>query len=437
MAQLASALRSVGEAAEADELSAQAVQLAVGDVNAEFDALRTRAEFLMATPAAASELLLLGNRAVDLAIRAERPLAELWGRSWKADAAFRLGNRDAADAELLAMRQLEVQTRFPLVRWHVLRQQASREMLAGSFEAAREHSLEALTVAHRLGDLAGVGMHHSFCIRLAALRWDATELAPGWEGANLAAPPLATVRAGRAMAKLLQGDPEEAAAIYSTLRRPPARPEQHYLFAVDLVVRLAIAFRDAEAFRPLRSLVDQIAQSCRVWGTGTVAYTGAVSRLAAELALDDADVDDAIVGFDAALVTDQRLGAYAMVVLDRLGLAAALAKRAIAGDRMRAHAMAREAAREARRLDMPGSLARADSILRELEAWAREVDPLTPREREVAQLVVQGLSNHAIADRLVISERTVESHVRNVLGKTGANSRIDLVRLLLQEWQDR
>jgi DNA-binding NarL/FixJ family response regulator len=48
---------------------------------------------------------------------------------------------------------------------------------------------------------------------------------------------------------------------------------------------------------------------------------------------------------------------------------------------------------------------------------------LTDREREVLALVAHGLSNKAIADRLVITERTARTHVSNILGKLGLASR--------------
>jgi DNA-binding NarL/FixJ family response regulator len=101
------------------------------------------------------------------------------------------------------------------------------------------------------------------------------------------------------------------------------------------------------------------------------------------------------------------------------------------GDPKRAAELARAAAAGARRLDMPGLLREADEFLLETAAIARAQDPLTPREREVATLVAQALSNRDIATRLVLSERTVESHVRSILAKTGRRSRTDLVRWLL------
>ncbi len=44
-------------------------------------------------------------------------------------------------------------------------------------------------------------------------------------------------------------------------------------------------------------------------------------------------------------------------------------------------------------------------------------DPLTEREVEILQLVAQGYTNHDIAAQLVVSERTVRTHVSNILGK--------------------
>jgi DNA-binding NarL/FixJ family response regulator len=48
---------------------------------------------------------------------------------------------------------------------------------------------------------------------------------------------------------------------------------------------------------------------------------------------------------------------------------------------------------------------------------------LTRREREVALLIAEGKSNREISDALVITERTVEGHVSNILSKLGFRSR--------------
>jgi non-specific serine/threonine protein kinase len=51
---------------------------------------------------------------------------------------------------------------------------------------------------------------------------------------------------------------------------------------------------------------------------------------------------------------------------------------------------------------------------------------LTPREREVAALIAQGLSSPRIAEELVISERTADAHADNIRAKLGLHSRAEI-----------
>jgi DNA-binding NarL/FixJ family response regulator len=64
----------------------------------------------------------------------------------------------------------------------------------------------------------------------------------------------------------------------------------------------------------------------------------------------------------------------------------------------------------------------------------RREDPLaelTPREREVLELMAEGLSNSALASRLVVTERAVEKHVTSIFGKLGFASQPDHHRRVL------
>jgi ATP/maltotriose-dependent transcriptional regulator MalT len=81
---------------------------------------------------------------------------------------------------------------------------------------------------------------------------------------------------------------------------------------------------------------------------------------------------------------------------------------------------------------------RAAALLRELGAAGRsavrgERDDLTAREREVLRLIAAGLSNTAIADRLVIAPKTAEHHVGRVLAKLGVRSRAEAAALAVRE----
>ncbi len=55
------------------------------------------------------------------------------------------------------------------------------------------------------------------------------------------------------------------------------------------------------------------------------------------------------------------------------------------------------------------------------------VEPLSPREQEVLQLVAAGLSTREIADELIIAASTVKRHVATIFGKLGTNRRTQAV----------
>ena len=61
------------------------------------------------------------------------------------------------------------------------------------------------------------------------------------------------------------------------------------------------------------------------------------------------------------------------------------------------------------------------------------VSPLTKREIEVARLIAEGLSNRELARRLVIGQRTVETHVTNILTKAGLDRRGQVAKWLADQ----
>jgi DNA-binding CsgD family transcriptional regulator len=104
--------------------------------------------------------------------------------------------------------------------------------------------------------------------------------------------------------------------------------------------------------------------------------------------------------------------------------------------RGRRRARAREALSESlaafERLGAAGWAAQAREQLGRIGA-GREADGLTPTQREVATLVVQGLTNRQVGDRLFMSAHTVEAHLSAVYRTLGIRSRAALEGALARE----
>ncbi|HEV2781210.1 MAG TPA: response regulator transcription factor, partial [Actinophytocola sp.] len=131
---------------------------------------------------------------------------------------------------------------------------------------------------------------------------------------------------------------------------------------------------------------------------------------------------------ESALAVGRRLGARPALARTRIDLAGVLLGRGRPDDRARARRLLEPAAREAAEL---GMTTLADTAAR-LTLGSRPADdgpapaepsPLTQRELEVLQLVARGLANKQIARTLAVSDKTVKTHVSNILAKVGAADR--------------
>lgn len=87
------------------------------------------------------------------------------------------------------------------------------------------------------------------------------------------------------------------------------------------------------------------------------------------------------------------------------------------------------------------SLKQASRLIQHKDLKGRDSSPriqvpfdveLTPTELRVVQFVARGMANREIAEELNVSQRTIESHVSNMLGKTGLHNRTELARWAIE-----
>ena len=73
-------------------------------------------------------------------------------------------------------------------------------------------------------------------------------------------------------------------------------------------------------------------------------------------------------------------------------------------------------------------------MLREMQTpRTSPFDELTEREREVLELVAEGLSNQEVGDRLGLAEKTIKHYMTNILGKLQVRSRVEAALLVARQ----
>ena len=92
------------------------------------------------------------------------------------------------------------------------------------------------------------------------------------------------------------------------------------------------------------------------------------------------------------------------------------------------------AALGARGRGLRGAGARVGDAARDVQAARHDpFDELTAREREVLELVAQGLCNQEIGDRLSLAEKTIKHYMTNILGKLQVRSRVEAALLAYKQ----
>jgi DNA-binding CsgD family transcriptional regulator len=217
---------------------------------------------------------------------------------------------------------------------------------------------------------------------------------------------------GLALLRLAEGNVGAAdAAIRRVLAETVDRAARMRLLPSFIEIVLAVG--DAQAAREASRELDELAGD---YGSGVPGALVAQARGAVDLA--DGDATAALVALRHAWHTWQELGAPYEAARVRVLLG--IACRALGDEE--AAALELEAARGVfERLGAVPDLARLESA--SVHAEAPDTHGLTPRELEVLRLVAAGQTNRGIAAELVLSERTIERHVSNILAKLRVSSR--------------
>jgi DNA-binding NarL/FixJ family response regulator len=432
-------LWALGDPARAKELIDDASRTTPPQARSYIDAFLTVYWFAMDQPAAATQA------STNLALEDLPPVvgAEI---AWVLAAIAADAGR-TTEALAVADSGYTVATRSfdaPHMRFNIADAQVSALLLSGRVsealevaERVREQAADLPGAAQLLGAAVagraalGAGHIHGACLLLdhSAVALSASGHETGW-GYRYQVP--------RATALGIRGSTDDAAATLAELEKLPRR-----FRLLDYEKSLARAWVAAGQGAVTEAITVLLSAAERAGANGQ--FAAEVNCLQTAVQFGDRSSASRLRELEA-IVEGPRVGlaarfAEALRDGDAAELATVSKEFEHLGDLVAAVDAAAQAAIVYRRKDKRGSALRCSTRADELAQQcggastpalrqASEPLPLTAREREIVMLIAEGLSNRAVAERLTLSVRTVESHIYQAMLKTGTTSRDELAALL-------
>lgn len=244
---------------------------------------------------------------------------------------------------------------------------------------------------------------------------------------------LATATAGEAMALVGTDQRTEAARRVGDLIEQFRRPED-WLAAADLIIVMVDALCEALSMERIQSLLEA-SGVCRDVEAAPAA-NAALSFAEGKFAELTGEHDQAADLYQQAAAAWDELGRLEEVARSQEGAG----RCRLGAEEAHGEELLRTAWETYRRLGASRYVNRVRATLREHGCPAHERtgrrgygDQLSPREREVAELIVAGHTDREIADELFIATRTASNHVAQILRKLGIHSREDVGEALVSD----